>query len=213
MAQHQTRIQARRAQPRAWTRWECESLWANRRRQQQTFRAREPQLTRPAQLSLWLPAANGQYVANRLRRFAIRVISGQQVFGAHLKTARERFHESESFGRAKTVLLIFVRDEADILPDGNAVGTPDSSSTPNAARLAGIPFALTVVKQVAPEAILSRRPLDQRQAASSLHRAQRHRCSIAGSRDRRCRRRLARRPWSGAHPVPSVPRRRCVQRL
>jgi hypothetical protein len=29
----------------------------------------------------------------------------------------------------------------------------------------------------------------------------RHRCSIAGSPARRCRRTLARRPWSGAHPA------------
>ena len=134
------------------------------------FRPREPQLTRPAQLPFRLPAAKGQYVANRLRRFAVRVKSRQQIFGTHLEAARKSFNESESIGRAKIVFTIFARDEADILPNRNAIDTPIAAQRPARHGLAGIPLALPVMEKPTGSQPFAE-TLNERQAASSLHRS------------------------------------------
>src|ERR1035441_7532652 len=123
------------------------------RRQQETFRAREPQLAVPAQPARRLTATNRQNVSSRLRRLRVAVVCWQHVFEAHLKATRERFDELERIGRAEAAVLIlvltFASDEIDILPNRDAVDTPSATQRPTRQRLARIPFALSIVKHCA----------------------------------------------------------------
>ena len=63
----------------------------------------------------------------------------------------------QGIGRAEAVVLIFARDQIDILPNRNAVDAPGAAQRPARQRLAGIPFALSVSEAVAPGAIFLRR--------------------------------------------------------
>src|SRR5579863_2217301 len=98
-------------------------------------------------MALRLPAANRHDVARRFLRLAVRVVSGQHVFGPHFKTTGESFHEPERIGWSKTVVLSFACDEAEILPHWDPVCAPETTQRPARQRLTWIPFPLPAVEQ------------------------------------------------------------------
>src|SRR5271165_2919690 len=94
-------------------------------------------------------------------------ISRQDVNGAHFKPAREGFHKMERVGCIKSIVAVFLRNQAGILPNGNAVSAPVATHCPPRKRFTRVPLALSEMKQSTRRYLVAKSP-DQPHSSTAL---------------------------------------------